>query len=58
MMMRYVADAHGHGGGGVAADHIVDVEVLPEAVQRPVLLWGCSVGQFQFFKLDFLNGPN
>ena len=33
MMMRHVAD--GHGGGGVAADRVVDVEVLPEAVQRP-----------------------
>ena len=53
MMMRYVADGHGHGGGGVAADHIVDVEVLPEAVQRPVLPRGCSVGQFQSFKLDW-----
>ena len=51
--MRYVADGHGHGGGGVAADHVVDVEVLPEAVQRPVLPRGCSVGQFQSFKLDW-----
>ena len=51
MMMRHVAD--GHGGGGVATDHVVDVEVLPEAVQRPVLPRGCSVGQFQSFKLDW-----
>ena len=46
MMMHYVADAHGHGGGGIAADHVVDVEVLPEAVQRPVLLRVCSVAKY------------
>ena len=51
MMMRHVAD--GHGGGGVAADRVVDVEVLPEAVQRQVLPRGCSVDQFQSFKLDW-----
>ena len=45
------ADAHGLGEAEVASDHDVQVDIVPETVCKPVLLRGCSVGQFKSFQV-------
>ena len=48
---RHRADAHDLGGAEVASDHDVLVDAVIETVCKPVLLKGCSVGQFKSFQV-------